>query len=220
MTTFHPYPDDRAHQIESAKKLIDLNPLFLDTETTGLGSQDEICEIAVIDIAGNVLLDSLVKPMISIPPSATHIHMITNEMVQDAPSFKDNYINLDIVLRDRIVVVYNTSFDEDMIWHSMVSNQIMRDDVWWKLIKQDDGSWFTPWRDLMEAYAAFYGDWNHYHQSYRWQRLGAAGIQCEISLPANLHRAHADAETTRRILLHMAGADQPKPEPEEKRGEA
>lgn len=204
---FHPFPDDRRYQIENAKTLITLDPLFLDTETTGLSEHDEICEIAVIDIAGTVLLDTLVKPTIPIPPSATHIHMITNEMVSQAPTFLEIYPDLDKILRGRVVVVYNASFDQNMIWNSMGAHQINRDAVWWKDIKQEDGSWFSFWRDLMTPYSAFHGHYNSYRQDYRWQRLGAAGIQCDISLPANLHRAHADAETTRRILLHMANVD-------------
>jgi len=38
------------------------NYLILDTETTGLGEKDVIIQMALIDLDGNVLLDSLVKP--------------------------------------------------------------------------------------------------------------------------------------------------------------
>jgi hypothetical protein len=56
----------------------------------------------------------------------------------------------------------------------------------------------------MELYSAFYGDWNDYHGNYRWQRLANAVRQCGITLPAGIHRAHADAEMTRQIVAYMA----------------
>ncbi|MCW3664158.1 3'-5' exonuclease, partial [Burkholderia cenocepacia] len=60
------------------------NFILLDTETTGLDESAEIVEIAVIDDAGNVLLNTLVKPKHPIPNSATAIHGITNAMVATA----------------------------------------------------------------------------------------------------------------------------------------
>ncbi len=42
--------------------------LYLDTETTGLGSQAEIVEIAVVDGAGRTVLNRLVRPTSPIPP--------------------------------------------------------------------------------------------------------------------------------------------------------
>ena len=36
--------------------------VILDTETTGLGDSDVIIQISIIDLDGNVLMDSLIKP--------------------------------------------------------------------------------------------------------------------------------------------------------------
>ena len=44
-------------------------PLYLDTETTGLGRSAEIVDICIVDDAGQVLVDTLVRPRFPIPPA-------------------------------------------------------------------------------------------------------------------------------------------------------
>ena len=48
-----------------------LNCHILDTETTGLDNQAEIVEISIIAQQGQVVLDTLVKPLRPIPADAT-----------------------------------------------------------------------------------------------------------------------------------------------------
>jgi DNA polymerase III subunit epsilon len=65
-------------------------PIYFDTETTGTRpDKDQIIEIAAFDPQGERTFCSLVRPSIPIPPDATAIHGITEEMVSGAPSFKD-----------------------------------------------------------------------------------------------------------------------------------
>ncbi|HQF69216.1 MAG TPA: hypothetical protein PL171_06005, partial [Anaerolineaceae bacterium] len=60
---------DNQQQIrESARQILALKPVYLDTETTGIGSVDEIVEISVIDHDGAQLFSKLVKPTRPIPP--------------------------------------------------------------------------------------------------------------------------------------------------------
>jgi len=75
--------DERTQEVvEHVRALIETNPLILDTETTGLDG--EICEIAVIDLTGNVLINTLVKPTTSIPEDVIGIHGISDETVREA----------------------------------------------------------------------------------------------------------------------------------------
>lgn len=63
-------------------------PIFYDTETTGIRSdKDRIIEIAAFDPLQNRTFEKLINPGCLIPPDATAIHHITNEMVASAPSF-------------------------------------------------------------------------------------------------------------------------------------
>ncbi|MBS1755194.1 MAG: 3'-5' exonuclease [Bacteroidetes bacterium] len=65
---------------------------FFDLETTGVSlSADRIVEIAIIKILpdGNRQLKrKLINPQIPIPKEASDVHGITDEMVKDAPTFK------------------------------------------------------------------------------------------------------------------------------------
>ena len=77
---------ERSHLTTAATKLLAAEPLILDTETTGLGDEAEICEIAVIRQDGSVVLDTLVRPTGKISEDATRVHGITDADVRDAPS--------------------------------------------------------------------------------------------------------------------------------------
>lgn len=65
----------------------------LDIETTGLNPKtDHVIEVAIVLFEDDKILDkwtTLVKPSIPIPAFTTHLTGITNEMVADAPEFKD-----------------------------------------------------------------------------------------------------------------------------------
>lgn len=210
MNAYHPHPNDLKKAILRAQKYIGENPLFLDTETTGLGDQDEICEIAIVDLAGQVLLNSLVKTINPIPLSATAIHGITNEMISETPTFSELLPRLDDLLKDQRVLVYNAQFDEQMIANTarLGGFAVNGEDAfkgWWWAYEIEPGKYKSNWACAMKLYARFYGEWNDYHGSYRWQPLWRAASQCNIQLPHQIHRAHADAEMTRQLVLYMAG---------------
>lgn len=65
---------------------------FIDLETTGVNlSTDRIIEIAIIRVLpdnSRQIKRKLINPQIPIPKSSTDIHGITDEMVKDAPTFK------------------------------------------------------------------------------------------------------------------------------------
>jgi len=80
------YRDDKVRSIQWAQTILAHKPdaLIIDTETTGLDDQAQIVQIGVIDLAGNVLLDALVRPSIPIPPAAVAVHHIGDEAVMHA----------------------------------------------------------------------------------------------------------------------------------------
>lgn len=65
---------------------------FIDLETTGTNlATDRIVELAIVRVAPDgtsTVKRKLVNPLITIPRESTNIHGISNEMVQQAPSFK------------------------------------------------------------------------------------------------------------------------------------
>ena len=65
-------------------------PIFYDTETTGVRpDKDFIIEIAAFDAASQTTFESLINPSTPIPKEASMIHNITDDMVKNAPSFKE-----------------------------------------------------------------------------------------------------------------------------------
>lgn len=105
MLRHHHNPQDSA--TEWARGLIKRDPaswVILDTETTGLSSRDEICQIAIIDGLGNVLIDRLVKPTVDIPFEAQAIHGISNTMVQSAQFFQDLMPEILSILKGKLAV--------------------------------------------------------------------------------------------------------------------
>ncbi|MDQ3512045.1 MAG: 3'-5' exonuclease, partial [Chloroflexota bacterium] len=95
----------------AATVVADPRAVFLDTETTGLGPDAEVVDVAVIDVLGRVLLDTLVRPHGHIPPDASRIHGIYARHVADAPSWGEVQPRLCEALAGRRVVVYNAPYD-------------------------------------------------------------------------------------------------------------
>jgi len=68
--------------------------IFVDVETTGLESDDKICSIALIIVDEKEISYKyeLVNEGKKIPPKASSIHHITNEMIKNKPAFKESEI--------------------------------------------------------------------------------------------------------------------------------
>jgi DNA polymerase III subunit epsilon len=169
--------------------------IYLDTETTGFGPRAEIVDIAVVNAAGEVVLESLVQPNRRIPADATAIHGITNADVKNAPAWCELYEDLLRVLAGRRVIVYNVIFDRQMV------NQAC-----------DRYSLPAPaadWECAMRKYAGFYGNWDAGKRWYRFQKLERAVLA--FGAEPGGHRAAADAIACRAVVLGMAATPLPAP---------
>jgi DNA polymerase-3 subunit epsilon len=89
--------------------------IFYDTETTGVRpDRDRIIEIAAYDATLNRTFCSFVQPQVPIPPEASAICNITDEMVKDAPLFKSVALDfLEFCQGDVLLVAHNNdAFDK------------------------------------------------------------------------------------------------------------
>ncbi len=177
--------------VQSVQRILDYDPIFIDTETTGITEQDVVIEIGVVDLGGQTLFESLFAPPIPIPADATAIHGITDSMVANAPSWKDAWEDLVQVLEGRFVGIYNAAFDLRLM--KQTHNRYWLD---WPM---DDRYFFC----VMNLYAAFYGQVNQHGRGYRLHKLETAGASCGIPLP-NSHRAVDDALLTAELFKYMA----------------
>ena len=91
--------------------------VVLDTETTGLDVNDnhKVIEIGCIEILNRRITDnyfhSYINPSRSIDPSATAVHGITNEKLQNEPIFLDIKDHLISFINGAEVIAHNAPFD-------------------------------------------------------------------------------------------------------------
>jgi DNA polymerase III subunit epsilon len=154
--------------------------VILDTETTGLGPAAAVVQIGVIDLSGDVLMDSLVQPGFPIPPEATAIHHITDEMVKLYPDYEHLFAWLLESVLGKTIISYNANFDRTMLFQSGYGKAPQLS---------------CHWNCAMENYASFWGDWNPKYRSFRWQPLPGAG-----------HSALSDCRATLQLIKDMAAA--------------
>ena len=186
-----PYPIAHPKVLERARQVIGLKPIFLDTETTGVGLYDLVIEVGIVDLEGNVLFNSLINPGRPVPQDSSKVHGITDEMVAEAPSLKTAWSEIEDILHDRAIGMYNAEFD-------------------YRLMKQSADNAGLPWSIhrnqafcVMNMFAAWYGEWNRRANNFRSQKLEFAGKFCGIDLPNN-HHAVDDAKLTAALLKYLA----------------
>jgi exodeoxyribonuclease X len=92
------------------------NLLFLDTETTGLGPDDRLCQVAY-RFAGQEH-EALFKPPLPISIDAMSVTHITNRMVEDKEIFSESHMKMDLMrllMEGGILVAHNARFDREML---------------------------------------------------------------------------------------------------------
>ncbi len=182
----------RTDAILTAQQLLALQPVYLDTETTGMDNHSEIIEICIIDHNDQVLYESLIKPTKPIPADVIRIHGITNELVREAPTWLSVWPEVEQALRGRVIGIYNADFDL-------------------RMIQQTNQRYMIRWNPLhntfclMKLYAQYRGEWNYQRGSYRWHSLDSAGRNLGIPIP-NSHHARDDARLARAIHLAIANS--------------
>ena len=100
--------------------------IFLDTETTGNGPDDRLCQIAFKPENGEAV-SGLFNPGKPISIDAMVVHHITEKMVQDKPPFQesDAYAKLQELVSDinNVIVAHNAQFDMKILQMEGISTQ-------------------------------------------------------------------------------------------------
>ncbi len=183
---------DHLEAVEWARKVLaEPSAIILDTETTDLDG--EPVEIGIIDIQGNVLMDTLVQATEPISAEAGYIHGITQEVLATAPTFPDTYPNLCRLLgAASTIIVYNASFDRGILERARKIHEL----PFYPVAEFYEGSNVcSGWKGLecaMLWYAQWVGEWSDYWRGYKWQPLYGG------------HRALGDCRATLALLHKMA----------------
>jgi DNA helicase-2/ATP-dependent DNA helicase PcrA len=175
--------------------------VILDTETTDrLDKKNplkkiEIVSIAVIDLAGNTLLNTLIKPVhATINPEAAAIHGITMEHLEaeGATDFAANWDAIKAVIQDKHVVIFNRDFDKVVLGGCVHLFGLTMPHV-------------KGWHCAMLRYIAHNPNKaTKYKPSGGWWKLTEALEQEGITPDENAHDALADVLMTRQLIQAMA----------------
>ena len=104
-----------------------MQTFFLDTETTGLHPpHDKLVEVAIVNEAGDIVLDTLVNPERPIG-FATEIHGISDEMVENAPTLENLWPQIFEIIENNHVIIYNAQFDTKFFPDALNLLKILRE---------------------------------------------------------------------------------------------
>jgi DNA polymerase-3 subunit epsilon len=162
----------------------------IDLETTGVGSDARIVEIAVINVDREQVTSawsSLVNPGVPMPAGATAKNGITDEMLVAAPQFQDITDELGRRLRHAVPVAHNAPFDSRIL-----RSDLARCDVVLQRCPAADPA--TAWIDTLVL--------SRRHLSLRRNTLESVAKHLDIK-SAPTHRALDDAWAALYVLLHL-----------------
>jgi DNA polymerase-3 subunit epsilon len=148
--------------------------VVIDCETTDLPGA--LCEVAVVDTRGQILLSTLINPCRPIAADATRVHNITDKMVAGANRFPAALSEVLRVVAGRKVLAYNAPFD-----YECIKSESQRYDISSEHLDDPD-----TWGCIMRARSAWVGSPDHFYP------LGAT------------HRAVGDAIAALNILQAIA----------------
>ena len=162
--------------------------LFIDTETTGIDSGDEVIELAVIDSSGKVLLETRLRPTVAIHPEAQAVHRISADELVDALTWPDIAPGLRQLLNGRQVVAFHHDFDSRLLQQTA---KAFGDDYW---------AWSVVELCAMDLAAKAYGAQNRHGTI----SLYAARIEAEVAHQGIEHSAAGDALTALAVVKAIA----------------
>ncbi|EPS4382305.1 exonuclease domain-containing protein [Enterobacter hormaechei] len=172
--------------------------VVIDTETTGLGEDAEIIEIAIINMRGEVLLDTLVKPTQPIPPEVTEINHITNEMVANAPAWRDVFQIVLMIISGHKWLAWNSGFDARMLDQTCLCTGIYANEQAYYAALVTSRI-HTSHIDAKAVYDQWYGEFDEKRKAFKRQSLTTAAARHGVSVEG-AHRALADCKMVLAVL--------------------
>lgn len=172
------------------------NFITVDTETTGIGSDDQIIQLSIVNLNNEILFNEYFKPSVAISQEATNVHGITMEQLLDKPSFSVFSDQILKLLRDKYIIGYSIDFDIRMIKNHLPGVENLG---------------FTGLIDLIKIYAEYHGVLSS-RGGYKLQKLSKAlndlSIDGYISSNtkynfANFHNAVTDVRATNELFFEL-----------------
>lgn len=184
-TEYHRYQNWRA--ANWARQFLAQPAFILNIKATGLGESDQLIDIAIIDVTGEPVYSSSVRPTIPIPPDPTrdlidpyrndgNAALLTHNITASGVTWPeiDEYILIDL-LDESPVAVYNEFTTTRLIHQTRVAHGLVKPDEWWNDILTIGKKWHCA----RSEYARWHGEWDDHHASYRWQPLNGGSKALE-----------------------------------------
>lgn len=180
---------ERGRSAMLAHTWLSQDPLFLDTETTGLGNTAQALEIGLVNSQGETVYHTRLKPTVSIEPGAAAVHGISEAELADAPSWPDIAAQLRQHIGPRPLVIFNMDFDMRILKQTAAAHS-------------DQADWLNALKVYcaMRLSARYYGATNRYGTI----SLASAASQAGLSWSGQAHSAPADAAMTAGVVSDIA----------------
>ncbi|CAI9395505.1 MULTISPECIES: 3'-5' exonuclease [Enterobacteriaceae] len=179
----------RGRLAQKARTWLSLAPLFLDTETTGLGYHAEALEIGLTEADGRVAFATRLRPTVDIDPQAGAVHGITAPALRDEPSWPEVAAPLQHIIGARPLIIFNAPFDLRILKQTAAAHGDP-----------------APWLDgltvhcAMQLAAGYYGATNRYGSI----SLASAAREAGLTWQDRAHSALADARMTAGVVAAIA----------------
>ncbi|EHJ1796203.1 TPA: exonuclease domain-containing protein [Salmonella enterica subsp. enterica serovar Potsdam] len=167
-----------------------LDPVFLDTETTGLDAGAQALEIGLVNARGERIFETRLKPNVGIDPAAAAVHGISDDDLVSAPSWPDIAQQLQHHIGRRPLVIFNAEFDTRILKQTAAAHN-------------DRASWL----DSLTVYCAMRLAAGYYGPTNRYGTISLSGAvsQAGLSWAGEAHSAVTDAVMTARVVNNIAG---------------
>ncbi|HFV9934563.1 TPA: exonuclease domain-containing protein [Salmonella enterica subsp. enterica serovar Bovismorbificans] len=181
---------ERGRAARLAHTWLSQDPVFLDTETTGLDAGAQALEIGLVNARGDLIYETRLKPTVSIDPAAAAVHGISEAMLADAPAWPDIAQQLQHHIGRCPLVIFNADFDMRILKQTAAAHN-------------DPASWLGCLTVCcaMRLAAGYYGPTNRYGTI----SLSGAVSQAGLSWIGEAHSAVTDAVMTARVVNNIAG---------------
>lgn len=158
--------------------------IILDTETTGFDFEvDDIIELGITDINGNILYDGMLKPDRENSTNAEAVNHISNAELQDKPTILDEWEKIKKAVAGRKIATYNLDFDKNIMINAAVRHGIPKEEV----------------EQLFENSVCIMQSYIKYTNGYRASKLQNALTENGIDVKQD-HRAVSDCQVTAQLI--------------------
>lgn len=170
--------------IKSFTELAEDNYIILDTETTGFDKNvDDVIELGITDINGNVLYEGMFKPDRENSPNAEAVNHISNEELQDKPTINEEWEKIKTAVAGRRIATYNLDFDKNILINAASRHGVPREEA----------------EQLFNNSACVMLSYTHYKTGYKAEKLQNALTENGIEVTQD-HRAVSDCKVTAQLI--------------------